>query len=316
MKTAVGCDCCGKSFLKDIGRINEAKKFGWKIFCSKECYSKFKSKKHKSFCAICNKEIFIGNSEFKKTKSGLHFCSKSCSASHSNIDRKQSEESKKRISNSLLEFYSKIGKERKEVKCLYCGKNFLTSNKRERFFCSKECGFLQKSGSLPYTKEETLTEIRRFIDENEDKISSKLISAKLKHSITKFFGSWNSIIKELGLTPNSGVASKKRILCHDGHYADSISEMLVDNWLNRMNLRHERWKEYPGTKQTCDFYLIDHGVWIEYCGLMAFKVYRDSMEKKKEIADKNNLSLMEIFPEDLYPNNNLAGKFDSFNIIT
>lgn len=316
MEIKIKCDFCGKDFLKRKGAVNEARKYKLKIYCSKDCQSSAKNKKHKSFCSTCRKEIFIGNYEFKNSKSGLHFCSKSCSALHSNIDRKQSEKSKKRISNSLLKFYSKIGKERKKVKCLYCGKDFLVQNKRDRIFCSKGCSLLQQNGTLPYTKEETLTEIRRFIDENKDRISSKLISVKLKHSVTKFFGSWNNIIKELGLNPNSGVASKKKILCHDGHYADSISEMIVDNWLSRMNLQHERWKEYPGTKQTCDFYLIDYGVWIEYCGLMAFKVYRDSIEKKKEIAKKNNLTLMEIFPEDLYPNNNLAGKFDSFNIIT
>ncbi len=306
MKIMVKCDCCGKDFLKENSRVNEASKNAWKNYCSERCHVKFKSKDHKSICATCGKSIMVKNCDLKKSKSGLSFCSRSCAASHNNVGKKLSEESKKKISNSICNFHLNKNSQKKKVLCLYCGKEFFIQNKEYRLFCSKECSLVQKNGSLPYTREEVLTELLRFINENKNQISSKIVPKKLYHSINKFFGSWNSIIEELGLVQNSGMPCKKKILCHDGHYADSISEMLVDNWLNRMGLLHERSKKYPKSKCNCDFYLVDSCVWVEYCGLMGFDGYRNNMKNKRIIAENNDLKLIEILPDDLYPNNLLV----------
>lgn len=66
------------------------------------------------FCAKCNKKVTKTKAELKKSKTGRHFCSKSCSASFNNTIRKR--------------------KPKKQRSCLNCGR--LTSNAK---YCSVAC---------------------------------------------------------------------------------------------------------------------------------------------------------------------------------
>lgn len=95
------------------------------IFCSVSHSSHYfygteeKSKTVK--CATCGKEF---DRPIWKSKSGLYFCSHSCSAKHSNATRdfKLSEEQKHKISSTLKERYFKINGHYKEPKkCKVCG---------------------------------------------------------------------------------------------------------------------------------------------------------------------------------------------------
>lgn len=87
----VKCDCCEQEFEKETRRVNEARKNGWKIFCSKECKSKIKSKKILCNCAHCEAEIQKTPSEIKRSKTGNVFCNKSCAASYNNSHFKTGE---------------------------------------------------------------------------------------------------------------------------------------------------------------------------------------------------------------------------------
>lgn len=86
----VNCTCCGKEFITTKYKI-ESNNNG-NIFCSHECYSKYRSKyyikdkasvyrKQKVYCSNCKKEILVPPNKLKcKNKDGVNhiFCSKEC----------------------------------------------------------------------------------------------------------------------------------------------------------------------------------------------------------------------------------------------
>jgi hypothetical protein len=80
------CDCCEKTFKRKKLNLYVKSKTHNDInhFCSIECQRKYKQKGEYIKCGNCNKEIYIINSELKKSKSKKLFCSRICSASYNN----------------------------------------------------------------------------------------------------------------------------------------------------------------------------------------------------------------------------------------
>ena len=109
----IKCGYCGKLFLKDRGRVNEAIKFKWRQYCSKDCRLKATSNKIVVFCGQCNKKILRVPSSVPN--SGICFCSRSCSAKFNN-DKSPKRQKKIRI-------------------CPKCGSNFTGYRK----YCSAKC---------------------------------------------------------------------------------------------------------------------------------------------------------------------------------
>lgn len=90
-------------------------------------------------CKNCNIEFEKPNSEVKRSKSGNHFCSKSCAASFNNRGVKRHP--------------------RKTYACKTCKNKFENTNKyRSKIFCSKEC----KKGSYKVNDSSTLLEIQNM----------------------------------------------------------------------------------------------------------------------------------------------------------
>ncbi|PIW97610.1 glycerol kinase, partial [Candidatus Jorgensenbacteria bacterium CG_4_8_14_3_um_filter_38_10] len=56
----------------------------------------------------------------------------------------------------------------------------------------------------------------------------------------------------------------------DGHYYDSISELLIDNWLYKKKILHERDAHYPGTHHKADWGILigNQKIFVEYFGLI------------------------------------------------
>jgi hypothetical protein len=159
---------------------------------------------------------------------------------------------------------------------------------------------------LPLLKDELLIEITRRSQVTGDIPTSKDVQ-RCTHAARRFFGSWNKAIVACGLTPNTQWIAKKRLKCKDGHPADSISEMLVDNWLHAEGISHVRHQKYPQGQYTCDFYLTDLNIWVEYFGLLgAHPQYDLTVETKRLIAVQHGLILVEFYPEHLYPEFRLA----------
>ena len=254
-------------------------------------------------------------SQLKNSKSGKLFCSHTCSAKHSNVNRVYSKKRRKEISakirNSIGKYLKSQNKIMLEKKiCPVCNKKF-KPYRQKNICCSLKCGQIYQFGSLPYTKDETINKILKISQEISRTPQKRECKRKLEHSAVRFFGSWNKLMEHCGLKPNKSIFQKCRLRCKDGHMADSISEKMVDEWLFSNKINHERNKIYPGNNGlfNCDFYLPDYDIWIEYFGLIGqVEEYDKGVELKRQIVKDNNLKFIEIIPSDLYPNN----KLDSF----
>lgn len=68
------CKICAKSFYVKPSH----QKLGWGKFCSSDCRSRAQFNGKELFCFICNKKIYRSLAKLKHSKSGKHFCSRSC----------------------------------------------------------------------------------------------------------------------------------------------------------------------------------------------------------------------------------------------
>jgi hypothetical protein len=197
--------------------------------------------------------------------------------------------------------------------CEICGASFYPKKENHRA-CSNACGMILEFGALPYTKEEVTSTLLHMYADIGNAPSTKLVSMKLKYATSRFFGTWNKAMRELGI-PINRKCPRKRIPCKDGHIAESVSEKLIDEWLLEHHIKHERSWHYPEGRYTCDFYLPDTKLWVEYFGFLDSpnSSYVDTIVKKRAQAQKYGFQLLEIYPENLYPENELSELF-SFRV--
>jgi predicted nucleic acid-binding Zn ribbon protein len=275
------CATCKKTFFRPIGRVNEAKKFGWKQYCSKICQNKSKLKGIKEKCANpnCQKIVYRQLHEYKKSKSGRIFCSSSCAAIFNNLAR------------------------RKIKKCPICGKEFYAQRK----YCSNRCrseAVKFKSKIIRVSKIQIINEIKKFYE----KTGRIPLKREFHHynAARNRFGSWNKAIEAAGFNPNPVIFTKK-FIAKDGHICDSFAEKIIDDWLFERKIKHERNVSYPGNKKlTADFVIKNN--WIEFFGLSGeIKDYDKFIKKKRALSKKYKLRLIEIYPKDLFPVNHLSG---------
>ena len=276
----VKCVFCGKEFFRPRGRINEAKKFGWNQYCSKECQNQAKIKRIEQICANpnCNRKVSRESAQFRKSKSGHIFCSLSCAAIINNLKRQK----------------IKI--------CPVCGKEFYG----QRIYCSNLCRFNSlkyKPRVIKVSKIQIITEIKKFHKTNQ-RIPLK---REFHHyNATRLrFGTWNKAIKAAGFKPNPVLFAKKHI-ANDGHKCDSVAEKIIDDWLYARKIKHKRGIPYPeNSLLTVDF--VTKNNWIEFFGLAGnLKKYDRLVKEKQMLAKKYKLPLLEIYPKDLFPVNRLS----------
>lgn len=233
------------------------------------------------------------------------FCNCSCAAKANN-KRRHSQESRDKVSKSLLEkiqcggTYCK-GTQRKLrpwVECEVCCCRFQTYGQK---FCSRRCRYVWEHKIEPYTKETTLLKLQELYRLEGTTPSSKQ-DGILTHAVGRFFDSWNEAIVAAGLPVNTQAWARKCIRCKDGHRADSLSEKVLDDWFNAQGIVHERNKRYPEGRFLCDFYLPGPNLWVEYFGLhRSSSSYTKTMRVKEDLARKHGLNLIGVFPEDLFP---------------
>lgn len=87
----------------------------------------------------------------------------------------------------------------------------------------------------------------------------------------------------------------------DGHYVRSQGEMIIDNWLYNNNIIHEYERKIilNNEEYFADFYIKNKNLYIEYFGLTNNDDYNKKTEHKKTIYEKNNISCIYLYPEDL-----------------
>ena len=117
----------------------------------------------------------------------------------------------------------------------------------------------------------------------------------------RYFNSWNEAVKIAGFKPNEVIFSKK-FIAKDRHICDSFAEQIIDDWLYRNSILHERNVPYHNTKMTADFGI--GNVRVEYFGLVGeIQSYDRVIQKKKILLEKEGLKLIEIYPNDLFSKN-------------
>lgn len=271
----IKCYYCNKNVVKSTGRFNEAKKFGWKQFCSVKCLGFSKRTNLKLTCSRdgCNKKFTRVLNQYLRMNN--HYCSHRCLA--------------------LVVNSKRILKPKK--KCQICGKNVLYG----KLYCSPRCQYISqetpKSKMVNWTKD--------FY-----RLNSRIpLKAECIYysSVRRKYGTWNNFIREVGFAPNQVNFSKKHIAL-DGHKCDSLSEKIIDDWLYRRKILHKRSVPYPNYKQyTADFVIGNK--WVEYFGLSGnLKRYDYLKNRKIRIAKKLGLDLIKLYPKDLFPKGNLNEK--------
>lgn len=117
------------------------------------------------------------------------------------------------------------------------------------------------------------------------------------------FGTWNKAVEAAGFKPNPLKFTRIHV-ANDGHRCDSLAEKIIDDWLFKRNIKHERNIVYPNSRYTTDFVI--NGKFIEFFGLMGeIKEYDKHVRAKEKIALKNKIDLVKIYPKDLFPKSNL-----------
>ena len=82
--------------------------------------------------------------------------------------------------------------------------------------------------------------------------------------------------------------------CNDGHRVLSLSEQIIDNWLNEKQIRHYYDIEIDNsTAWRYDFFLPDYNIFIEFWGLETEK-YHARKKAKLEYYKENDYKLISI----------------------
>ncbi len=84
MLVDVVCGHCGAVYQKEQKYVNVNVRFGHKNYCSAECQGQAKSKATVANYVNCGKEVTKKAYEYKRSKSGNIFCSRSCAISYNN----------------------------------------------------------------------------------------------------------------------------------------------------------------------------------------------------------------------------------------
>lgn len=204
-----------------------------------------------------------------------------------------------------------------------CKKSFsrVQSAIEKHNFCSHHCSatFLNpfnkkaKPPHIPkprppskYTKEVIIQAIRDFVSKNERIPLKRELNAEFC-AAKKLFGTWNIAIKSAGFRSNRTLFSR-RYNAKDGHMCDSYAEGIIDDWLSERHIAHRIHVPYFHRNMSADFAV--GNILIEFFGLYGDGgIYDAHVAEKKKLWKLRNLFVIDIYPQDLFPVNNLTDIF-------
>ncbi len=282
----VNCAFCGKKFFRQTRRVNEARKFSWNQYCSKECQSQAQVRSIEVICANpnCHNKVSREQNQVKKSESRRFFCSRSCAVTVNNSSKQ------------------------KIKRCPFCNKQFYGQRK----YCSNLClSNLLKSKPkiIKITKTQTINRIKEFYKKH----GRIPVKREFHHygAARVRFGTWNKAIESAGFESNPVLFAKKHI-AKDGHLCDSFTEKIIDDWFYSKKIPHKRNTPYPENKSLTADFLVKNN-FVEFFGLSGeVRRYDKLVKRKKKICEKYKLKLIEIYPKDLYPINKLDTIFKKF----
>ena len=161
---------------------------------------------------------------------------------------------------------------------------------------------------IKYTRQQLISKIKDFREEF-GRIPTKREFYNHWQPFRRVFGSWNNAILAAGFKPNPVLFANKW-QAKDGHICNSLSEKIIDDFLSASNIEHQKDVYYPNQKKFSADFLIRGKFWIEFLGLKnVSKRYDRLFERKKALAKKNGIRIVELFPGDLFPKDRLASCF-------
>lgn len=278
------CSWCGNKFLKQIRHINENLKLGHKFYCSKACFS---SSKNRQIELICNNPNCKNTFKRVPKNISLHnFCSRSCSAIHRNIQKWGFPKPKIILSEE-------------DTWAIKIAASSLGGTNRWKNYISR------------YSKEYIIKSIQDFMHKNSRVPLKKEMNIMYKQARI-IFGTWNNAIKAAGFNPNP-VMFANHHKAKDGHICDSLAEKIIDDYLFKRGIAHQRNFPYPEGTYTADFKIGNK--LIEYFGLSGeHKRYDELKTIKKKLIKKYGLNLIEIYPNNLFPTSGLDIVLKDFTI--
>ncbi|MCG9659226.1 glycerol kinase [Vibrio mediterranei] len=129
---------------------------------------------------------------------------------------------------------------------------------------------------------------------------SVLRHARLKQSVIEFKGhdaEAHSTEKSFS-SFRQKFAAKHRTL--DGHYVQSKGELIIDNWLYMAGVVHAYQRQLPIEQDVVsDFYLPQGKVYLQYWGSDSDVADDRVIEHTRALYQEHDLSLIEIFPDDI-----------------
>ncbi|MDP3696570.1 MAG: hypothetical protein Q8R55_00895 [Candidatus Taylorbacteria bacterium] len=285
----VTCRNCRKPFYQRKNHVKENIKLGHGLYCSKTCQFDYRKTGKWLYCqnSSCKKSFYRAKNDILEH----NYCCQSCAAIVNN------------------QRYPKWPKRY----CIICKKEF---KNRDSKYCSSRCGWstIQNYRQPKYTQAQIVSIIKKYYQRHK-RTPAKREIPELTSRTPHIFGSWNNAINAANLTPNRSHDDRmyKRLIgkARDGHKCDSVSEILIDNWLHKNKIAHSRNVSYPDTKHIADWAVNNNDIFIEYFGLAKDSPrYDRGINKKKRLCKKHGIKLIDIYPEDLYKTSNFVNKLE------
>lgn len=231
-------------------------------------------------CQTCGKTIWRTPKETGASKTQRFFCTTSCATIFNNNLR----------SEALPKNFCRHPDCNKQIP-------------QDQLYCSQLHGTFSRKRTPESLKKEVVGKIIKF-----HKLNGRIpVKKEMYGPYSKardVFGTWNKAIEAAGFQANPVMFSKK-YTAKDGHICDSLAEKIIDEWFRSKEITHERSVPYPEFKKmTCDF--VVGKFFIEFFGLKGeHHEYTKHVHKKRRLAKKYNLKLIEIKPIHLFPKNKL-----------
>lgn len=308
----VQCAYCRRRIYRSISQLKKPSKTG-KYFCNKSCHCAWKNRKRNQTIKNTIKSVLRPlKLKVKKLKKKNHNLPSGKPTKkvlyklywQNNLPQDKIGQIFK-VSHTTIQRWLSYYKIPIKSRTLSCGHNPNTLKNLELGRTEKAAKKSAKSRTF-YSREKLIEKIKDFV-QSEGRIPTKnefVRNSSYPDYVTyrDYFGTWNNAIKAAGYIPNERWFFGEKIYAKDGHSCNSISEVIIDNWLFTNHIPHKREYLYPEGNYRCDF--VVNGIFIEFFGLVnAPKVsskYNQIISKKRKLCKKFRIPLIELFEKDLY----------------
>lgn len=160
-------------------------------------------------------------------------------------------------------------------------------------------------------RQEYLKKLKDFYKDNGfTPVSTDLNKYNLPSEVTfrRFFGSYRKACVEAGIPVNISIFGRaKACISSQNDICLSKSELFVTEFLISAGIRflkERKYKDITGDEitcgnKTCDWFLQDFNVVVEYFGMPEKKSYQARIKQKRRICKSKNIILIELYRKDL-----------------